>query len=224
MATLLTLLNRVLTRTGQSTVTTLAALGSPATQALEALNDTYAELLQTLPIHSLVRQGSVGLVANIGGYDLAPTVRLEALLPDSLRLAGETAPLTELPLADTTAYDTATTGKPTHFWKLNGQLRVWPTPDANYTLNYLHTLRPIPLGSTPPVAGDDSLEVPFAPDWERVLLLGAQALLERFLGGGQVNNTFALYQNAVGQLKARAKHKHRVAMRSAYRSPRQPQR
>jgi hypothetical protein len=217
MATLLALMNRLLTRTGQNTLTTLAGLTSPATQALEALNDTYAELLQTLPIHSLVRQGSVGLVPGIAGYDLAPTVRLEALLPASLRLANTTQPLTEVALADTTAYDTTQQGTPTHFWKLGDQLRLWPTPNATITLNYLHTLRAQPLGSTPPISADDAINVNVAPDWERVILLGAQSLLERYLGDANANQTYALYNNALQQLKARARHRQRTALQSAYR-------
>lgn len=210
MSTVLQLVNRVLERTGQTRVDSLTNAVTPARQALECLNDAYSELLQSLDIGSLLRQATLSTVAGQSQYSLASDASPTSLVSGSLTHYGERVALNRVSPTYVSKLDTSQQGKPAFYWFEDGLLTLWPTPNTSYTLNYAYAAVPEPLTQ-------DSQTPAVPAEWERVLIQGAQAYLERFLGDENANGTFNLYQNGLSLLKRKGARQPQPRMRGAFR-------
>ena len=214
MATVLDLLNQVLRRAGQSALTNLTNLSTPAKQSLDFLAQIYTELLQTVPVPQLYQTQLVLLAQNENTVDLSnlsttnDLVVLHRVFLVSANGLNQT-PLFYLPEPMPPQINFVS-NQPTHFTFQNNQLVLLPTPTQATTLSITYT--PSPESFYNPTA-----EVYFPLGWERVLVLGTLAYLQQFLGESNANNSFLQYMNAKLQLKAQAL-KHNDFRFKGYRS------
>jgi hypothetical protein len=201
MVSVLDLLNQVLRRAGQSALTNLTSLSTPAKQSLDFLAQIYSELLQTVPVPQL-HQTQVVLLAenedtidltNLGtSSDLVILHRVLLISPNGLNQT----PLLYLPdpLPPQTNF---VSNQPTHFSFQHNQLVLLPTPTQATTLSITYIPSPESFYNT-------NGTLVFPQGWERVLVLGTLAYLQQFLGESNANNSFLQYMNAKLQLKAHA--------------------
>jgi hypothetical protein len=209
MSTLLQLINEVLRRTGQVEVSTLASAQTPTLQALDFLNETYAEMLQRLNTYRLQKQGSLTTSNSTASYNLATDAELDSLLTDSLLETDTQQRLQEVDATYPIANGTTATGQPQYFYRMGSLIYLYPIPDGTYTIQYQYQVKPAALN-----ADSDTTELPV--EWEKVLLLGTQARLENFLGESG-ENTYLLYRDGLDQLKSRAPQKPHYRMKGFYR-------
>lgn len=213
MMTVLQLVNQLLDNMGQTRVTSVINAPVPGRQALAALNDIYAEILQTLPLHEFVKTDAVAVVANQSIYSLSNSVATGQLLAHTLRLNGALRPLRQLTIEQAAILPEGQSGMPHHYWLAEEQLHLWPVPDKAYSLTYSYTIAPQLLTT-------DEQTIALPGSWERVLVRGAQALLAQFLGESELASThYGLYQDGLSQLRARIARGSRATMRSAYPPP-----
>ena len=210
MSTVLSLLNQVLTRTGQTTVSNVSTLSNPARQALAFLNEAYTETLQSLNIKRLNQEATFSTQANISTYPVAADANPEFIAGDSLWLVNEGLRVQEVSRSHTHELDKEQTGRPAFFWLSDtDQFVLWPKPDSTYTVRYTHGVKPQSLTS-------DSQQTLLPIEWERVVIKGAQAYLERFLGEKSHQTSYVEYRQAQGQLKAQLGQSPRPRIRGAY--------
>jgi hypothetical protein len=210
MITVLELVNRILDNLGEQKLPTLSNAGTPARQALSALNDIYAELLQLLPMHEFIRTNQLITQTGVKHYSLPHS----QLLAHTLKFENSVKKLKKITPEQALLLPTASTGEPSQFWISESTLTLWPTPDQNFTLNYSYSLAPEQLSQ-------DSQVVVFPKDWERLLIRGSQALVSQFLGDHESARThYSLYQEGLLLLKARmAQQQPAARMKSAYTPP-----
>ncbi|MDX2084694.1 MAG: hypothetical protein SFZ03_04830 [Candidatus Melainabacteria bacterium] len=215
MATVLELINEVLRRTGQSEVETLSNAETPVIQALDFLNDTYAEMLQTLSANRLERSASFNTVNGTASYSLASNADLNGLLADSVQETASQTLLTEVDSTWPLTHGTAATGRPVVFYRSNNQVVLYPTPNAVYTIGYRYLVKPSKL-----TTGNQTTEIP--AEWERVLVRGTQAQLEKFLGENGYETTLLLFREGIQLLRSRARLKPISRMRGPYQGYHHP--
>ncbi|MEM0952184.1 MAG: hypothetical protein AAGI66_08605 [Cyanobacteria bacterium P01_H01_bin.74] len=200
--TFLALINRILARTGQTEVVTLANVATPAKQAIIFLNETRKEILDAVPNNQWLKKGTLNLISGQPDYTLpaetnfnliqkyAVTINntaLQYISPTGTFSQGEKRPAIDL--------DDQTPGQPRYYYSLadNQTLSVWPVPDKTETLRFYYRIAASPL------INDSDLSQ-FSEHWETVLVLGTQARLERFLGEPYAD-TYALYREGITRLK-----------------------
>jgi hypothetical protein len=209
MSTLLQLVNEVLRRTGQVEVSTLSGAQTPAEQTRDFLNEVYFEMLQRLRVNRLVKADSLSTVSGINAYNLANDADIDALLADSLFEPSSQSILHEVDTNYPQTHGSSVQGRPTRFYRSNGKIILYPTPNTVYIFQYRYLAKPANLS-----ADTDTSLIP--EDWEKVLVLGTQARLEKFLGEGGAE-TFALYRDGLAQLKSRSPLKPQFRMKGFYR-------
>lgn len=209
MSNLLQLVNEVLRRTGQIEIATLTNAQTPALQTRDFINDTYVEMLQRLRVNRFIRQGSFNSANGVGGYALASDAEINSLLGESVLDVSRKQRLREVDYTWPLSHDPTATGRPEYFYRSGGQLYLYPTPDGVYAYQYQYFAKPAVL------SGDtDTLQLP--AEWESVLVMGAQARLQKFLGEGG-EETYLLYRDGLGQLRNRARIKPFYRMKGYYR-------
>lgn len=212
MSTLLQLVNEVLRRAGQTEATTLASAQTPVVQTRDYLNETYVEMLQKLKTQRLVKTASFSTVAGTTQYTLASDADVDGLLADSLMETGSQLGLKETAYTFPLTHGITQTGRPAYFYKDGDTLALYPIPDGVYTIRYQYQVKPQPL-----TADNDTTQLP--PEWEKAMILGTQARLEKFLGEGG-DDTYLLYRDALLQLKSRSPYKPAYRMKGFYRGGR----
>lgn len=214
MSTLLQLVNEVLRRTGQVEVSTLSNAQTPATQTRDFINDTCFEMAQKLKTQRFLKQGTITTANGTSAYNLASDAEINSLLGDSVLESGSEQPLRETDYTYPLTHGRDATGQPTCYYRAGNQLVLYPTPDAAYTVQYSYLIKPADLL-------DDDDTSPLPPEWEKVLILGAQARLEKFLGEPDAaEQSYMLYLDSMGQLRKRGSLKPGARIRGSYRGGR----
>jgi len=209
MSSLLQLVNEVLRRTGQTETDTLVNAATPVAQAVDFLNETYIDMLHRLKAQQLMRQGSLTTSNGTAQYNLEADAEINSLISDSVTETTSKINLCEVDYTFSLSHDPAATGRPTHFYRSGSQIHLCPIPDAAYTIQYQYLLKPAALSDDA-----DTTELPV--EWEKVLITGAQARLEKFLGE-EAEETYFLYRDGLDQLKSRSPLKPHYRMKGFYR-------
>lgn len=197
MSTFLEIVNEVLRRAGQETVSTLVSAEIPVRQTMDFVNDAYFEILEAAQCKFLEAKATFNTVNGTALYSLASDADVSFLLKDRVRETTSDRYLPEVDPAGMLASQLSDSGKPVRFWVEGTQLRMHPTPNGVYTIEYYYLKRPTKLS-----ANTDNSLIPLA--WERLLIRGAQCLLEKFLG--EIDNsrfTYGLYLEGLGLLKSK---------------------
>ena len=208
-ATLLELVNEVLRRTGQVEVSTLINARTPGAQTVDFMNDVYSEMLQKLKADRLQKQASLDTENGTTAYTLASDAEVNSLVSDSLQ---ETASQSKLKHVDYTyplQHGPDNTGQPDSFYTQGDSVYFYPVPDGAYTIAYQYFIKPS-------VLANDAQNTELPEAWEKVLILGTQARLEKFLGESNAEGTYYLYREALVQLRARSQNKPRHRMHGPY--------
>jgi hypothetical protein len=214
MSTLLQLVNEVLRRTGQVEISTLSNAQTPAVQVRDFINDTYFEMLQKLKSQRFLKQATVTTINGTASYNLASDAEINALLGDSVIETGNGQALRETDYTYPLTHGTNATGKPNCFYRAGNQIVLYPTPDATYTVQYSYLIKPANLN-----ADSDTPQLP--AEWEKVLILGAQARLEKFLGEPEsAEQSYMLYLDNMGHLRKRGSLKPEARIKGSYRGGR----
>lgn len=209
--TLLNLINTILRKAGQQTVTTLAGGQTPVPQAVDFLNEVYFDMLAALKSPRLQKTASFNTVAGTAAYSSATDGEVEHILLDTLRLTGESRPLQAVDELYPLRHGETATGKPVAFYFQSGQIMLYPIPNDVYTVKYSYFHRPTRLA-----ADSDTPVIP--QTWEEVLIRGAQALLEQFLGeSGNASDSFAIYQQGLTRLRGLGPLRSETRMKGFYR-------
>jgi hypothetical protein len=210
MSNFLEIVNQILRRTGQETITTLVSAQSPVVQAMDFVNEAYFEILEAAECQFLQTKATFNTINGTALYTLAADADVMFLLKDRIRETTAGGYLPEMDPAMMASAYLADTGKPVRFWVEGTQLRLHPVPNAVYTIEYYYLKRPAKLAAD----ADNSL-IPYA--WERLLVRGAQSLLERFLGEVESSRqTFVLYQDGLALLRAKGQVKPFHALKGFY--------
>lgn len=212
MSTLLQLVNEVLRRTGQTQASTLANATTPIIQTVDFLNETYTELLQRLQVSRLQQSATLNTIAGTAAYTLTSACEIQDLIADSVQETVSKSPLTEVDYTFPSKHGETASGQPRYFYRKGSQLYLYPTPDAVYTIRYDYQRSPQVLS-----ADADTTALPLS--WEKVLIMGTQARLEKFLGEGG-SDTFLLYRDGLNQLKSLSPRKPGHRMKGFYKGGR----
>ena len=211
MATVLSLVNQVLLRTGQVTVNTLANAEAPASQALDFLNTVLSELYLFLNPSWLFKSTSFATELDLSRYDLPADVEFDRLLDYTLTVSGEKSSLSQVPEEHIKVLNAASTGKPHFFWIQEDKFHLWPRPDKVYTIDFIYKAQAPKLTTSTQI-----LDLPQA--WIEALIFGVQAYLERFLGESNANDTYRLYQRQVDKLKSSNFRQQKKRMKPPYKA------
>ena len=209
MSTLLQLVNEVLRRTGQEEIATLSTAQTPAIQARDFLNETYFEMLQKLKAQRFLKQATLTTSNGTAAYTLVSDAEINALLGNSLLETTTQQQLWETDYTYPLLRGTSVTGKPECFYRSGNQIYFYPIPNAVYTIQYDYLLKPVNL-----TADTDAPQIP--AEWEKTLVLGTQARLEKFLGES-AQESYLLYQDNMSQLRKRSALKPQHRMKGFYR-------
>jgi hypothetical protein len=211
MSTYLEIVNEVLRRTGQETIDTLVDAESPARQVMDFVNEVYFEILDVAQCKFLEASATLETTGGTALYSLAADADVSFLLKDRLSDATSDRYLVEVDSALMLSSQIYDTGKPVRFWIEGTKLRLHPVPDGTYTIRYYYLKRPSRL-----VEDGDSSLIPLS--WERLLVRGAQSLLEKFLGELESSRyTYGLYLEGLSLLKSKNQIKPRYQMKGYYR-------
>ena len=211
MATVLSLINQVLLRTGQATFTTVANVVAPASQTLEYLNSVLSDLYLFLNASWLYQSSYINTESDKNSYGLPVDVEFNRLLDYTITPFGETVSLSQVPTHHSKKLNVLTKGKPGFFWMQDHKLYLWPTPDTAYKLEFLYKPKAPDL-----LVDNQQLNLPQA--WLEALLLGTQAYLERFLGESNASDTFALYQRQIATLRASNQKQQKKRIKAPYQA------
>lgn len=209
MSSLLQIVNEVLRRTGQQEVSTLVNAQTPALQAVDFLNETYTDMLQRLKAQQLMRTGNFSTSDGISQYNLATDADINSLISDSVLETTIPLRLNEVDYTFPLDHDPTATGRPSRFYHSGSQIHLYPIPDGVYTIQYQYFVKPMLLS-------DDSDTTELPVEWEKVLINGTQARLEKFLGE-EAEETYFLYREGLEQLKSRSQTKPYYRMKGFYR-------
>lgn len=212
MSTLLQLVNEILRRTGQVEASTLSGAQTPIIQAVDFLNETYTEMLQRLKVSRLQQSATFNTTAGTAAYSLAAQCEVQDLIGDSVQETGSQLRLREVDYTYPINHGETVSGKPQYFYRKGSQLFLYPVPNATYTIRYDYQRSPQKLSL-------DSDTTALSESWEKVLILGTQARLEKFLGEGG-SDTFLLYRDGLAQLKSLSPRKPGYRMKGFYRGGR----
>src|SRR5262249_22569124 len=131
------------------------------------------------------------------------------VLPDSLIEGTTQQPLREVDYSYPVQAGLAAQGCPYAFYRLGKQLVLYPTPDAEYTIQFYFYSA---VGSL-----TSDMDQPELPEtWEKILILGAQSRLEKFLGESG-SETYLLYRDGLDLLRSRSPLKPTYRMQGPYR-------
>ncbi len=209
MSTLLQLVNEVLRRSGQIEASTLTNAQTPVTQTRDFLNETYFEMLQRLKVQRLLKLATLNTANGTTSYNLASDAEINSLVSDSVLETSTQSRLSEVDYTYPLSHGTTVTGRPECFYRVGSQISFYPIPNDIYAIQYQYQVKPVAL-----VNDADTSQLPV--EWEKVLVLGTQARLEKFLGEGG-NDTYMLYRDGLVQLKSRAPLKPKYRMKGFYR-------
>ncbi len=211
MSSFLELVNAVLQRSGQETVATLANAETPVIQTMEAVNDTLAEILSSIPLKFLTATATFNTVDGQALYPLASDADSGYLLKQTFRRTDDGTTLTEASRWDLSPEQLVRLGTPESFWLEGENLRLYPIPDGNAGIEYSYLKR------QPPMINDvDECLLPTR--WDFVIIRGAQSRLEKFLGEIDASRlSYALYLEGLAVLKARYTMKPFHSMKGFYR-------
>jgi hypothetical protein len=209
MSNALQLVNEVLRRTGQMETSTLANAKTPAIQALSLLNETYWEMLQRLKVQRLLKTAILTTASGTTAYDVAEDAEINSIVADSVVDVGTQQPVTEVDYSYPVRQGLTATGRPSAFYRFGNQLCLYPTPDDTYQLTYHYWVKPSDL-----TEDEDTPLLP--PEWEKVLILGTQSRLEKFLGESGTE-TYLLFREGIDRLRSRAPMKPAYRMKGFYR-------
>ncbi len=212
MSTLLQLVNEILRRTGQVEASTLNEAQTPIIQTVDFLNETYTEMLQRLQVNRLQQSATFNTSSGTAAYSLTTQCEVQDLIADSVQETGSQLRLEEVDYTYPIAHGETLSGKPQYFYRKGSQLFLYPVPNAIYTIRYDYQRSPQKLS-----LNSDTTALP--ESWEKVLILGTQARLEKFLGEGG-SDTFLLYRDGLAQLKSLAPRKPEYRMKGFYRGGR----
>ncbi len=195
--TFLQLVNRILQQTGQRQVTTLANADTPITQTMTLINHVLLNVMHSVDSSRLLKSATVSITSGNASVSLASDASTDTLIGHSLMLDSNQQRLLEINATHprvTQANISGLTGNPTWFIRQGDTLTLLPTPDANDTLHYQYHQLPAELT-------DDADTLPIPEPWVPTIAIGAQALLEKFLGEKDYPVTYQLYQEHVARLK-----------------------
>jgi hypothetical protein len=210
MSTYLQLVNMVLRNVGQQEVSSLTNAPIPASQVKGFLNDIYLEMLQLLHVNRLVKIGSISTTAGINSYSVASDTDLNGVLGDTVIETASAIVLDEVDDTYPIHRGLNASGRPSTFYRRENSLVFYPTPNAVYAIQYSYRKKPQPLSS--------DFDTPVFPSsWERVLVVGTQALLEKFLGENGVEASYLKYREGISFIKSEAARKPNHRMKGAYR-------
>lgn len=209
MSTLLQLVNEVLRRVGQMETTSLSNAQTPIVQTVDFLNETYFEMLQRLKAQRLLKKATFNTANATAGYALASDAEINSLVADSVIETGASKRLSEVDYSYPLSQGLTATSKPNHFYRSGDLLYLYPIPNGIYTIQYHYQIKPVALS-----ANNDTPQMPV--EWEKVLILGVQARLEKFLGESD-GDTYLLYRDGLSQLKSRSARKPHHRMKGFYR-------
>lgn len=194
MSTLLNIVNRILTRTGQQTVSTLVNAHTPVPQTVEFINQIYFEMFQVLKVNHLKKDATIITEAATQSYSVASDTDSENILPDSVYNTDTGLVLSEVDYTKAIEYSDALPNEPVCFFRQADQIYFLPTPDKVYNIQYGYLIKPRRISND-----SDSLAIP--DDWEWVLEQGVQSLLEKFLGENTYRDSFVLYRDGLSNIK-----------------------
>lgn len=211
MSTFLNIVNDVLRRTGQDTVLSLEGASTPVVQTMHFINDVYQEILQSAECKFLEARETLETENATALYTLANDADPAFLLTDRIRELSADRYLTEVDPALMLSSRLEDEGKPVRFWIEGDQLRLHPVPNDVYTIEYYYLKRPS-------VLTDDADETLIPMAWERLLVRGAQSLLEKFLGETESSRfTYGLYLEGLSLLRSKAQVKPYHVQKPFYR-------
>lgn len=209
MSNALQLVNEVLRRTGQMEAATLANAQTPAVQALSFLNETYWEMLQRLKVQRLLKTALLATANGTMAYNTPNDAEINSIVSDSVVDLGTQQPIAEVDYSYPVQQGLTASGRPSAFYRFGNQLCLYPTPDDVYQLSYHYWVKPSDLQ-----ADEDTALLP--AEWEKVLILGTQSRLERFLGESGTE-TYLLFRESLDRLRSRAAMKPSYRMKGFYR-------
>ncbi|HEY9745589.1 MAG TPA: hypothetical protein V6C99_05175 [Oculatellaceae cyanobacterium] len=209
MSSALRLINEVLRRTGQLEVTTLADAQTPVSQALSFMNETYWEMLHRLKVQRLLKTGTLATTPGTFAYPVAGDADINSVVSDSVMDTDTQQSIPEADYSYPIQQGLLATGRPRVFYRFGNQLCLHPTPDGIYHLAYHYWRQPVDLQ-----ADDDQTLLP--PDWEKVLVLGTQSRLEKFLGESGTES-YLLFRDGLDRLRRRSPMKPAPRMKGFYR-------
>jgi len=210
MTTYLNLVNAVLERTGQETVSTLTNATSPVTQTMAFLNEVYTEMTMIIAPQFFTARTAFNTQSTVALYNPVSNTDVSRVFKDQIFNATTGQRLFEIAPGILESQDSIASGTPTRFWFESGQIRLYPIPDGIYNITYRYLIHPTPL-----VNDGDTLIFP--PDWQMVLIRGSQSLLEKFLGELENGRTsYLMYLEGMMLLKTREKANYRSTMRGYY--------
>jgi hypothetical protein len=212
MVTALSMLNTLLTRSGQLPASSLQNLQAPAKQALQALNDTLIHMNTGLNAPWLYQKTSLTTQINNAIISLPQEINLDLIVSNSLfnAITNQALMMTSPQAMQRNFSLPSTLGAPCLYWFENNQLKVYPTPNAVYTITLLY--KTIPTAFTL-----DSSSLDWPNNWVHVLTLGAQARLEKFLEDNRFADTQQSYLQGLATLQAQASKNRVPRIQGAYR-------
>ncbi len=211
--TFLQLVNRILQQTGQRQVTTLVGADTPVTQTMTLVNHVLLSVMHTVDSSRLLKSSTASITSGSATVTLASDASIDTLVGDSLVVESNQHPLLEINANHPRVTQTTIaglTGNPTWFTRQGDTLTLLPTPDANDTLHYQYHQLPTELS-----ADADTLPIP--EPWVPTIAIGAQALLEKFLGEKDYPVTYQLYQEHLLRLKTHAPTHRQPRMQGPYK-------
>lgn len=209
MSTLLKLVNDVLRKAGQQEAATVVQAAAPVKQTVDFINQTRMDMFHTLETHRLIDSHILSIDQGQASYTLSGEISISSILPDSLYAEGQGTPLREVDYRHGVFRDNISVGQPRYFFRQGETITLRPVPDKNTTLQLQYLKVPASLNQ-------DQDEIDLPVNWEPTLVLGALAMLEKFLGDNNYVQTYALYREHWTQLRAKSSKSIRPQMQSPY--------
>lgn len=207
-STLLTLVNQLLCRTGQTEALTIQNASTPTRQAVLFLNETMQEMVEKVSSYHFLKKGSVLTTSGTADYNVPADTTVQNVLSETLLLLPGQQPLQEMDAASLNL-TSGVQGIPKAFYRAGEKIHLHPVPNATYTIHFDYLFIPRAMA-----ADSDSCELPAS--WETALLNGAQSRLERFLGE-PYQDSYLLYIEGLLRLKTQTGLKTFNRMRGYYK-------
>lgn len=174
-----------------------------------ALDRTLRAMVREARPTAFVVEGTVSAVLNTATYSLADDVN-ELIYP-SIRHAS--TPYEPVAMISQQQYDASSmplilnsTGRPRHAMLVKRsastgawQLRLFPTPDASYTINYNYIGYPAQITSSTTTGTE--LDTRFPRDLIDGLIYGAAIMFPQYLGSDQLQTYAMLYRTAISDFR-----------------------
>src|SRR5262245_17561296 len=124
MSTFLEIINEVLRRSGQETVTNLTNPETPVRQTMDFINDVYFEILEVAQCHFLETKSTFNTSNGAALYSLASDADVNFLIKDRIRETSSDDYLNEADPSMMMSSQLSSTGKPIRFWVEGAQMRM----------------------------------------------------------------------------------------------------